>query len=72
MEELCVQNGTTLAEEAVKFAFCFDEPALTLMGMGRESSVLRNLELYNKEPNWLLVEQIRSIFRDLRNPFNTD
>lgn len=71
-EAINTANGTTLASQAVRFSFCFQEPATTLMGMGRKSSVQRNLGLYDKEPDWELVRQIRELFQGVPNPFNLD
>ena len=43
---------------------------MTLMGMGRMSSLQRNLRLLEKEPNWEWVGRLRELFHGVYNPFN--
>ena len=68
--ELCESYGESLSDQAVMFAMQYREPAMTLMGMGRMSSLQRNLRLLEKEPNWELVGRLRELFHGVYNPFN--
>lgn len=69
---LCAEYGESLSDQAVMFAMQYQEPSMTLMGMGRMSSLQRNLGLLGKEPNWELIGRLRALFQNVYNPFNQD
>lgn len=60
--ELCVKAGTSLPEQACLFGLAYEEPASTLIGMGRPSSLERNLKLLEKSRNLELEQELLSLF----------
>lgn len=60
---LCTKAGTTLPEQACLFGLGYDEPASTLIGMGRPSSLERNLKLLHKERNLELEAELLKLFQ---------
>ena len=69
---LCSEYGESLSDQAVMFAMQYQEPSMTLMGMGRMSSLQRNLKLLGRQPNWELIGKLRALFENVYNPFNRD
>lgn len=63
--ELCAAADTSLPEQACLFGLGYQEPASTLIGMGRPSSLERNLKLLEKPRNPELEQELLSIFKGL-------
>ena len=63
--ELCDAAGTSLPEQACLFGLGYQEPASTLIGMGRPSSLERNLKLLEKPRNLELEAQLLDLFKGL-------
>jgi len=63
--ELCDAAGTSLPEQACLFGLGYQEPASTLIGMGRPSSLERNLKLLEKPRNLELEAQLLELFKGL-------
>ncbi len=61
--EVCGKAGTTLPEQACLFGLGYTEPASTLIGMGRPSSLERNLKLLEKPRNLELEQELLGIFK---------
>ena len=61
----CEEAGTSLPEQAFLFGMAYDEPASTLIGMGRPSSLKRNLGLINKERNPELEKELAKLFKNI-------
>ena len=59
---LCEKANTNLAEQACLFGLGFEEPASTLIGMGRPSSLIRNLALIEKTRNFDLESELLELF----------
>ena len=62
---LCDAAGTSLPEQACLFGLGYEEPASTLIGMGRPSSLERNLKMLEKPRNLELEQELRSLFNGL-------
>lgn len=64
-DSLCRKAGSNIAEQALLFGFGFDEAASTLVGMGRPSSLERNLKLLEKPRDLQLEAELLAIFDGL-------
>ena len=60
---LCEAAGTTLPEQAFLFGMGYQEAASTLIGMGRPSSLERNLKALEKPRNLELEAQLLEVFK---------
>lgn len=63
--KLCESAGTSLPEQACLFGLAYEEPASTLIGMGRPSSLQRNLKLLDKLRNLELEAELLEIFKGI-------
>lgn len=63
--KLCDLADTSLPEQACLFGMGYKEPASTLIGMGRPSSLERNLKMLKKPRNFELEQELLAIFDGL-------
>ena len=63
--KICDAAGTSLPEQACLFGLGYEEPASTLIGMGRPSSLERNLKMLEKPRNLELEQELQSLFKGL-------
>ena len=64
----CEENGTNIADIAMRFVYEYKAAATTLCGMSRTKNVQRNMEAIGKTPNPAILSYVMRIISESYDP----